>query len=87
MALAPALIVSIMDWSLGPPVAIIAISGKFFRIFSTSLGVSAPADTLSIATPDLSRAAISSCSLTTVTTIGMSMIFRTFPKWRWVWAR
>ena len=44
-AFAPAAIVALMVSSVGPPVAIIGMSGYFLRIFSISSGVLAAADT------------------------------------------
>ena len=60
---------------VGPPVAIIGISGNSFLIFETMEAVLAPPDTLNMDTPAFIRAAISSFSDTTVITIGISIRF------------
>ena len=59
MALAPASIVSKIDSSVGPPVAIIGTSGNFSRIFRTTPAVRSAAETLSTEAPAASLAAIS----------------------------
>ena len=73
MALAPASTVAEMLSGVGPPVAIMGTSGNFSRMRLTTSGVRDAAETLSMDAPASRRACMSVCSLSTVTTRGMSM--------------
>ena len=72
MALAPAWIVSRMVASVGPPVAMMGISGNFSRICRTMAGVSAAPDTFRMSAPQAMRLATSILAETMVAITGIS---------------
>ena len=74
MALAPASTVARMLSSVGPPVAIIGTSGKRSLMLRTTCGVLPAADTFKMLTPESMRPCMSSSSLSTVITIGTSIV-------------
>ena len=74
IALAPAWIVSQIDSSVGPPVAIIGNSGNLFLMFLTMLAVFFPPETFNIVAPASILLAISSSSEITVTMTGISIV-------------
>lgn len=73
IALAPASMVSLIDSSVGPPVAIIGNSGNLFLIFLTMFAVFLPPETFNIVAPASIRLAISSSEIT-VTITGISIV-------------
>ena len=74
MAFAPASMVRLMLSLVGPPVAMIGISGYFARIFATTSGVFPAAEIFRIPAPAAILASMSVFSSRTVMTTGMSTI-------------
>ena len=72
MALAPASMVRWMSSSVGPPVAMMGMLGKSFRMAETISGVLAALDTLRISAPEAMRRPMSISRETMVAMTGMS---------------
>lgn len=72
MALAPAWMVRRMSSSVGPPVAMMGMSGKSFRILATISGVRAAPEIFRISAPARTRPATSISEEMMVAMTGMS---------------